>query len=243
MDKQTIKRIELKWECIRRSTAYKKDFNDQVKMEERADRYSKRWSIENDDMSMRFQWKWFMHTLPDPKYSAAAYRRRYGKHYKAWLIDTMGGLVRSDPITNTPVSLESLEVEKAIYPERFMARWTAYDSPRRKEAPSVDIDKLRAELRGCRVVFDATMSKTDTLINSFARLVRDVKAVLNKAKWKAKMGYRLSDVEKYLKAYDLPRYRRGTSLSGESADDPARKLRRYRHNARCLIEQRGWRLL
>ena len=83
------RRIERKFECIRLSEKYVKDYNLQEVNKKQYSRYSER-------LDHHLYRQWFLFPLLKPNISIDMYKKKKGKSYSLWLEEKLGGLILVD---------------------------------------------------------------------------------------------------------------------------------------------------
>ncbi len=257
LTKRDLERIELKWECIRRSDAYRNDFQNQERDVKGFPQLKPPDDIDAESHLARYnEERWFIEWLPDPQYSIHQYQRRLRRKYPDWLIKTLGGLIEKDPRGRArPLQLESSRLRAIVFPEEYMRtvptpvtldlssknprRWKSrelfkrWSRARYKKHVLDQIDRHQVvqDLWSCKVVFNARAPR-EKLCDDFRRLVSTLQ---KRIRWQKFDGYRQKEILCYLRAYDH-------SPQLPSTSDEARKFRRYRQKARKLMND-GWRLI
>jgi hypothetical protein len=98
-------RIELKFECLRRSKEYKEAYAFQKK-HERQKSFEELWR--------NFYPRWFHYPLLDPEKPLDKYKKKKGKGYAVWLEKILGGLIVDDQLCPQFIKVESPELRKLL---------------------------------------------------------------------------------------------------------------------------------
>ena len=233
---EEIHRIELKWECIRLSSDYQKDYTRQEETLTTATN-DERKQVEND-----FYEKWLMRRLPNWDHSASWYRKKFKiSEYKKWL-NKFRGLVRLDPLANHEVR------------ENFMSSLGLIMGLGRskKNVLAGKIVELKGGAYSRRNKIDkrfevsfSIYADQEKLVESFRELIKRIKTMLLRRGIDSldEPELRDSNIEQYLAEYK--KRLRGEKIYSREGLGTAKERRRRRDLAKGkkLVEQRYWRLI
>ncbi|MDI6606066.1 MAG: hypothetical protein QME65_02860, partial [Candidatus Omnitrophota bacterium] len=154
LSQENIRRIELKFECIRRNEDYIKDYKSQEKCKRNGDDYER--------LSTPFYSKWFHFPLLDPSIPIKHYKTK--NNYPYWVEENLGGLITSDCLCPQPIKVESPELRKYLsWKKRGYKTVINLKKGKVIKIPfptgdrvynQLDAEKIQRELRGLKLRLD-----------------------------------------------------------------------------------------
>jgi len=236
--KDDIKRIELKFECIRRSDDYKKDYRLQ-QQHIRREGYI--------ELERSFYPEWLHFPLLNPSISIEQYRKK--KNYPYWLEKTLGGLITSDSSSPQTIKVESPEIRKYL-------RWkkqgyTTYINVKQGKSTKIpvpkgnriydnlDAEKIKRELRDLKLSLDLRGFTIGEIKQYIGQLLKELTPLVEKFLDKDSTHIRPTYVMDYLKIFDKAKKVKSWR---EITDDPYQKRKYQKQNkiAKILINKGGW---
>jgi hypothetical protein len=238
-------RIELKFECLRRSNKYKKAYTYQKQHEEKKS-FEELWSI--------LYPRWFHYPLLDPKVSLDEYKKEKGKKYAVWLERILGGLITDDSLCPQPIKIESSELRKflAWKRRRFKAIINVKKGkvkmrrfPKGEKAyKELDSQLVERELRNVKIVVDMYDCDLTQFRKRMDLLYKELDPLVRRFLYKTqeKKNKRITAQNKatldYFKTYD----KKQTMSYRKMSDDQnqQRKFKEHVKITRALIEKEQW---
>jgi len=233
-----IKRIELKFECIRRNTEYRKDYQNLQKTKERS-------KARYESLESFFYSKWFHFPLLNPDISIDDYRKK--KNYDCWLERTLGGLISSDQLSPQPIKVDSRSIRSYLLWKRkgYKLLIGGKKATKMIQFPKGDkiYDKLDRQeiergLRNLKITVDLKGFTKEELKEQFVSLLDELKTL--KVRFlgvKGSIPIRPGYVLDYLKTFDKKQMMAYSAMSVN--DNQQRKFKEQVRLAKLIING-GW---
>ncbi len=205
-----IERIKIKFECLRRSAAYREDFDRQKKylqkvaasrkgkLEPRTERGWQRWFDKETALMSELSNRWFHYPLLRPDISIDDYKKRLGARYSDWLFKTLGGLVHSDPNAINAIQVEVgqiaaryLRLIREGISQRYEIRTGKMTTSRlpadpdgRKAAAAKRFDDkaLLEGLKKVRLTMNLVNYEDSQLVEAFKRMLAEMEPIRDRAR-------------------------------------------------------------
>jgi hypothetical protein len=243
------KRIELKFECMRRSKAYRRDYDSQQKDKQKLkqDEYFHK-------VSTHMYSRWFHFPLLPPDVSIFEYREKKKDNYPCWLEKTFSGLVISDSLCPQFVKIDSPELRKYLLWKRRGYKTIIKVNEGKiikvafpkgdKVFSQLDARLIEQELRNLKLsvdMYDCDLTKfrekMGTLFKEIHPLVRRFLYKIQDKKNKRRTAQNKATFD-YLKTYDKKQIMSHRKMSDDQ--NQQRKFKKHVKVTRALIDKGQW---
>jgi len=246
LTKKDIERIELKFECLRRSEEYSKDYQKIQKINLN--------NKKNYEKLERFIYpKWFHFPLLKPDVPIDYYRNKKKGNYAYWLEKTLGGLISSDSLSPQSIKVVSRQLRKYLkykkqgYKNMYIIESGKLVKTRLGKEQDIynelDIREVEKELRGIMISLDLKSFTTEEIKQQVVQLLKELKPLANRILYgkhssgKRFESIRYSYIRDYLKTYETKQLKQWREIT--DSHDSKRKYQKHIRAVKLLING-GW---